>query len=231
MSAGKESAHTWDQLLIARMSYADYGGHAAHSFLVEVVFDYKSPPDPFSDYRARFSIRRALQHRTIPVTTHAADGVAQVAREYRLGDEQAVFNGASVLARVPVVGVDDQGLSAGRTGCRAYASVDLGILGFRPRWAPLRPGNRVGLTHRRSQDPGRLHRKPRAVRPQATHTRPSTQPTPQSSRPSRSRSPLSNSRMMAGHSVDTSRNDRESNHNAKPGEGNHRFQHPRRQQR
>ena len=78
------------------------------SFLVTVDFDYEPRPDPFSDYRSGFEIRTTLRCRTIRVSTHAADGVARAAREYRFGYEQAPFNGVSLLTRVDVVGIDDQ---------------------------------------------------------------------------------------------------------------------------
>ena len=57
----------------------------APSFLVTVDFEYEPRPDPFSDYRAGFEMRTTLRCHTIRVTTHAADGITRVAREYRLG--------------------------------------------------------------------------------------------------------------------------------------------------
>ena len=78
-------------------------------------FDYEPRPDPFSDYRAGFEIRTSQRCHTIRVTTHAADGIARVAREYRLGYQQAAFNGVSLLADVDVAGIDDQGWPPGRT--------------------------------------------------------------------------------------------------------------------
>jgi hypothetical protein len=97
--AGQEPGHHWDQPLIARISYVDYGDRAAPSFLVGVEFDYEPRPDPFSDHRAGFEIRTSLRCRTVRVVTHAADSVARVAREHRFGYQQATFSGVSLLTR------------------------------------------------------------------------------------------------------------------------------------
>lgn len=105
--AGSGPGHTWDQPLIARIAYADYGDPAAPSFLVTVDFAYSARPDAFSDRRAGFEIRTSLRCDTVTVTTHAADGVDRVARQYRLGYAQAPFNGVSLLASVTAVGIDE----------------------------------------------------------------------------------------------------------------------------
>jgi RHS repeat-associated protein len=109
---GDARGHAWDQPLLSRIEYADYGDRADPSFLVAVDFAYVPRPDPFSDYRAGFEIRSSLRCTTIGVATHAADGVRRAVREYRLGYEQAPFNGVSLLARVDVVGIDDQATGA-----------------------------------------------------------------------------------------------------------------------
>jgi RHS repeat-associated protein len=126
--AGQEPGHRWDQPLIARISYADYGTAAEPSFLVTVDFDYSPRLDPSSQYRAGFEIRTALRCDTIRVTTHAADGVARVAREYRLSYEQAGFNGVSLLASVTAIGVDES-LDPGR---EALPPVRFDYSGFDP---------------------------------------------------------------------------------------------------
>ena len=142
---GLEQGHQWDHPLIARISYADYGDRAAPSFLVEVDFEYEPRPDPFSDYRPGFEIRTSLRCHTVRVTTHAADGIARVAREYRFGYQQAAFNGASLLTQVDVVGIDDQDLAArAGPGDRAPAAADLRVLRLRPGRAPVRGGDRAG---------------------------------------------------------------------------------------
>lgn len=111
---GQEAGHTWDSPLLARISYADYGDRAEPSFLVAVDFDYESRPDAFSDHRSGFEVRTSLRCRTVRVTTHAADGIARVARECRFSYQQAGFNGVSLLTRVDVVGIDGQDLPPGQ---------------------------------------------------------------------------------------------------------------------
>ena len=72
-------------------------------------------------------------------STHAADGVARAVREYRFGYEQAPFNGASLLTRVDVVGIDDQIRHA---ATRAAAAADVRLHRVRAATAPVRPGHR-----------------------------------------------------------------------------------------
>ena len=112
---------------------------ATRRFWCSVDFDYEPRPDPFSDYRAGFEIRTSLRCRAIRVATHAADGVVRAVREYRFGYEQAPFNGASLLTRVDVVGIDDQDDAA---AVRASAAADVRLLGVRPGAAPVPAGDR-----------------------------------------------------------------------------------------
>ncbi|MBK6012831.1 SpvB/TcaC N-terminal domain-containing protein [Streptomyces sp. MBT53] len=113
---GQEPGHLWDQPLLARVAYADYGDRAAPEFLVTVDFDHSERPDPFSDYRAGFEVRTSLRCNAIRVTTHAAGGMARVSREYRLGYDQAAFNGVSLLADVTCVGIDEPATATGTEG-------------------------------------------------------------------------------------------------------------------
>ena len=66
------------------------------------------------------------------------------------------FNGASLLARIDVVGIDDQDGARAGPGDRAPAAADLRLLRLRPGRAPVRGGHRPGLADRRAQrpDPG-----------------------------------------------------------------------------
>jgi YD repeat-containing protein len=112
--AGQEAGHTGNDPLPARICYADFGDRSDPSFLVTVDFAYEPRPDPFSNRRPGFDLRTTQRCHSIRTTTHAADGVARPAREYRLGYEQAPFNGVSLLARLDVVGLDDQGLPPGQ---------------------------------------------------------------------------------------------------------------------
>jgi RHS repeat-associated protein len=104
--SGHEPPHRWNQPLLWRIGYADYGDPAAPSFLVSVEFEYEPRPDGFSDYRAGFEVRTTQRCRVIRVRTDAADGVTRVGREYRFTYAQAPFNRASLLTRIDVVGID-----------------------------------------------------------------------------------------------------------------------------
>ena len=130
---GQDQGHQWNHPLIARISYADYGDRAAPSFLVEVDFEYEPRPDPFSDYRSGFEIRTSLRCHTARVTTHASDGIARVAREYRFVYQQATFNAASLLTQVDVVGNDDQDLPPGQDPATEHLPpLTFGYSGFDP---------------------------------------------------------------------------------------------------
>ena len=142
---GDEPGHAWDQPLIGRIQYVDYGDRADPSFLVSVEFDYEPRPDPYSDYRAGFEIRTTRRCRAIRVATSAADGVVRAVREYRFAYEQAAFNGASLLARVDVVGVDDQ---ESRATVRASAAADVRLHGVRPGAAAVPGGDRPRVADR-----------------------------------------------------------------------------------
>jgi hypothetical protein len=107
--SGSAAGHVWNQPVLARVSYADYGDRSDPSFLVTVDFGYSARPDPFSDCRAGFEVRTSLRCDTVRVRTHAVDGVTRVVREYRMEYDQAVFNGVSLLRRVTPVGIDASG--------------------------------------------------------------------------------------------------------------------------
>jgi RHS repeat-associated protein len=113
------------QLLLSRISYADYGDPAAPDFLVTVDFDYASRPDRFADHRPGFALVTSLRCTTVRVSTHAADGQTRVAREYRLAYTRAGFNGVSLLAGVTAVGIDG-------TSEEPLPPVTFGYSGFDP---------------------------------------------------------------------------------------------------
>ncbi|WP_432989904.1 SpvB/TcaC N-terminal domain-containing protein [Dactylosporangium sp. CA-233914] len=133
---GDEPGHRWDQPLLARISYADYGDPADPRFLVAVDLEYEPRPDPFSEHRAGFEVRTTLRCRTIRVTSHAADGVARLSREYRLDYAQAAFNGVSLLASVTATGIDD---TAGAPATEQLPPLTFGYTGFDPAGRRFRP--------------------------------------------------------------------------------------------
>ena len=146
---GDELGHRWDQPLVARIDYADYGDRTDPSFLVGVEFDYEPRPDPFSEYRSGFEIRGSLRCRTIRVRTHAADGIARTAREYRFTYEQATFNRASLLTRIDVVGIDE----AAPAPEEALPPLTFGYAGFDPARRRFRQVTGPGLPTTPLSDP------------------------------------------------------------------------------
>lgn len=138
---GDEPGHSWDQPLIGRIEYADYGDPSAPSFLVAVDFEYEPRPDPFSDYRSGFEIRTSLRCRAIKVSTHAADGATRAVREYLFGYQEAPFNGASLLTRVEVAGIDEQAAQPREP----MPPLTFGYTGFDPARRRFRPVTGPGL--------------------------------------------------------------------------------------
>ena len=94
-------------------------------------------PDPFSDYRAGFEIRTRRRCKWIIVRTHpTADPKDDLlvhayeliyADEHRGGADPGLSNGASLLARVNIIGFDDQGV-----GVREMPPLDFSYSGFTP---------------------------------------------------------------------------------------------------
>jgi RHS repeat-associated protein len=108
--SGARQGRRWDQPLLKRIKYADYGDPADPSFLVQVEFVYEPRPDAFSEYRSGFDIRTTLRCQKILVRTHTADGVVHQVYEYHLLYEQDPNNGVSLLRGVELFGFDDAGV-------------------------------------------------------------------------------------------------------------------------
>jgi RHS repeat-associated protein len=106
--SGDKDGHRWNQPLLQRIRYADYGDPANDQFLVHVEFSYDGRPDPFSDYRAGFEIRTSKRCRAIKVSIHTADGEPLNVREYRFTYHNDPNNGISLLQRIDIIGYDDE---------------------------------------------------------------------------------------------------------------------------
>jgi len=147
---GSQGRRAWDQLYLRRIRYVDHGRGDDVGFLVSVSLVYEQRPDPFSDHRPGFEVRTRLRCRRIEVRTHADED--RLSRTYELdylddlvraGVRPAADlprNGASLLARIRVVGHD-----GART--QELPPVDLGYSRFAPerqRFQPL-DANRGGL--------------------------------------------------------------------------------------
>jgi RHS repeat-associated protein len=107
-----DGSHSWDQLYLSEIRYADYGSPTNPQFLVKVKFAYETRPDPFSEYRAGFEIRTVRRCTRIEVFTQPSTEV--LTRTYRLLyldqrgllSEQLPLNGVSLLSQVRVEGHD-----------------------------------------------------------------------------------------------------------------------------
>jgi RHS repeat-associated protein len=130
-----EGPRRWDQSYLERVRYVDYEEGGATRFLVSVTFLYEERPDPFSDYRAGFEIRTRRRARRVEIRTHAGnDAVAHTIELAYLDDLVAAGerpasdlprNGASMLARVTVVGHDG-------TRTQALPPLEFGYTTFAP---------------------------------------------------------------------------------------------------
>jgi hypothetical protein len=118
----KVGPHSWDQLYLSEIRYAEYGEPANPQFFVKIRFTYDGPiwrpaqpplpakprRDSFSDYRAGFEIRTTKRCTTIDVLTNA--GAETAVRSYHLLYEDqsapATSNGVSLLSQIFVEGHD-----------------------------------------------------------------------------------------------------------------------------
>jgi RHS repeat-associated protein len=114
--AGNDGEHTWNQPLLKQIRYVDYAhkdpgtGQDKTDFLVTVTFDYEPRPDPFSDYRAGFENRTTKRCKSILIETHAEQDYK--VRRYRFEYSNSAANLASLLAKITVVGFDEDGSEA-----------------------------------------------------------------------------------------------------------------------
>jgi Salmonella virulence plasmid 65kDa B protein len=105
-----EGPHSWDQLYLKTIRYADYGPTDNPQFMLTVDFFYEARPDPFSTYKSGFEIRTTQRCTRIEISTHA--DIARLARVYHLiyldqaQPRTAPPNGASLLQSIHVAGVD-----------------------------------------------------------------------------------------------------------------------------
>jgi Salmonella virulence plasmid 65kDa B protein/FG-GAP-like repeat len=124
-----EVAPRWDQLRLKTIRYGDYGSRETPRFLVSVEFVYALRPDPVSNRRAGFEVRDTRRCSSIEVRTHAdTDRLTRVYRLTYLDElepEVTLSNGASLLARIEVEGVD--GLAR-----ELLPALDLGYSRFNP---------------------------------------------------------------------------------------------------
>jgi RHS repeat-associated protein len=136
--------HSWDQLSLRQIQYADYtDAKGAQQFLVSVFFEYGETtpgdpatipdrPDAFSDYRSGFEIRTRWRCSKITVYTHVAQDLA--VRSYALAYDQDPYNGFSLLRQVQLTGYDDTG-----NAVQELPPVEFGYTSFTPANRKLVP--------------------------------------------------------------------------------------------
>lgn len=105
--AGSAGSRLWEQPLLSAIRYADYGTAANPQFLVSVQLTYEVRSDPFSEYRSGFEIRTSKLCTKITIKTHGPE--EHTVRHYSLSYLAAPHSGASLLAKIDVVGYDDAG--------------------------------------------------------------------------------------------------------------------------
>ena len=136
-----DGPHSWDQLYLSAIRYADYGDPASPSFLIYARFTYASRPDPFSGYRAGFEIRTV--RRCTGVEIHTDTGTDQQARTVtltyadQLAGQAGPVNGLSLLTSVQLTGHDG-------AATEALPPVTFAYTGFSPegrQFAPVGGGD------------------------------------------------------------------------------------------
>jgi hypothetical protein len=124
--------HEWDQPLLQRIFYADYGNPVNEDFLISITFQYEDRPDPFSDYRAGFEIRTNKRCAKIIVRTHAEQD--RPVREYRFVYDNSALNLVSHLMQIEIVGFDDLGRPSSE-----LPPLEFGYTKFEPRLRKFDP--------------------------------------------------------------------------------------------
>jgi hypothetical protein len=107
---GDRDGHRWNQPLLSRIRYVDFGDPADGRFLVHVQFAYEGDrPDSFSDHRPGFEVRTTKRCSAIDVFTQTEDGQQHPVRQYRFSYVTDPCNGVSLLRQIDIIGYDDAG--------------------------------------------------------------------------------------------------------------------------
>ncbi len=100
---GSDGPHRWDVPILSEIRYIDYGSTASPSFLVQIMFDWESRPDPFSSYRSGFEIRTSKRCHRIVVQV-GGNNQTVYSLTYSLAE-----NGLSQLTQLQRTGYDSTG--------------------------------------------------------------------------------------------------------------------------
>ncbi len=95
--------HSYDQLYLSSIRYAQYYENDEKKYLCEVRFNYEERPDAFSVYRQGFEMRTTKRCATIETYTHA-DEIRKVKTYHFNYLQERPLNGTSLLASLGVEG-------------------------------------------------------------------------------------------------------------------------------
>ncbi len=102
-STSAAQPHSYDQLYLSSIRYAQYYDNAVKKYLCEVRFSYEERPDAFSVYRQGFEMRTTRRCNRIETYTHT-DEVRKVKTYHFNYSKELPLNGASLLSNVSVEG-------------------------------------------------------------------------------------------------------------------------------
>src|SRR5690606_29682842 len=103
VSTSTTQPHSYDQLYLSSIRYAQYYENDEKKYLCEVRFNYEERPDAFSVYRQGFEMRTTKRCATIETYTHA-DEIRKVKTYHFNYLQELPLNGASLLVSVGVEG-------------------------------------------------------------------------------------------------------------------------------
>jgi len=105
VSTNTAQPHSYDQLYLSSIHYAQYHENSVKKYACEVRFHYEERPDAFSVYRQGFEMRTTKRCKSIETYTHT-DATRKVKTCHFNYLQELPLNGCSLLANVGVEGHD-----------------------------------------------------------------------------------------------------------------------------
>ena len=103
LSTNAAQPHSYDQLYLSSIRYAQYFENTVKKYLCEVHFSYEERPDAFSVYRQGFEMRTTRRCKSIETYTHT-DEIRKVKTYHFNYSKELPLNGTSLLSNVSVEG-------------------------------------------------------------------------------------------------------------------------------
>ena len=148
---GDEPGHAWDQPIVSRIEYADYGDRADPSFLVRVDFELRAAPGPVLRLPGRV---RGPNHAAVPRRSGCPRTPPTASRVRCASTASATSRRRSTAPRCSpassVVGVDDQ---SGPPRSEPLPPLTFGYTAFEPQRRRFGPVTGAGLPTRPLGDP------------------------------------------------------------------------------